>query len=169
MVDGVDEVAFEAVVCDGEMLVWLAALGYCRPMSAQDVERLRLALGSADWMDAVIQCSAPDVAAERVGFSAPDAFYRGHEGLRDWFHDLHEVYADFRLEPQQYFDLGEQTLVFSVQQGRGRYSGAAVSMPIAQTFRWSGGKIVQVRTYGRRDDALRDLGIAESSLRPATS
>jgi hypothetical protein len=42
-------------------------------------------------------------------------------------------------------------------------------MPIAQTFRWSGGKIVHVRTYGRRDDALRDLGIAESSLRPATS
>jgi ketosteroid isomerase-like protein len=138
-------------------------------MSAQDVERLRGALESAHWMEAIIECSAADLSAERLGFSEPDAVYRGHEGLREWFRDLQDVYVDFRLEPEAYFDLGEQTLVLSVQQGRGRYSGAAVSMPIAQTFRWLDDKIVHLKTYGRRDDALEELGLTEASLLPTRS
>ena len=64
-----------------------ASLGYSTATSAQDLEALRRALGSTRWMDAVIDCSAPNVTAERFGFSAPDASYRGFEGLRDWFRD----------------------------------------------------------------------------------
>jgi hypothetical protein len=116
-------------------------------------------------MDAIFACSAPDVTAERLGFSAPDASYRGHDGLREWFRDLTEVYAEFRLEPESYVDLGDEILVLSVQRGAGRYSGAAVSMPIAESFRWRDGVIVSVKTYGARADALRELGLTEASLR----
>jgi ketosteroid isomerase-like protein len=135
-------------------------------MSAKDVQGLLRALGSAGWMDTIIEYTAPDVVAERLGFGGPDARYRGHAGLREWFQDVHEVYADFRLQPETYFDSAEQTLVLSVQRGRGRYSRAPVAMPIAQIFRWRSDQIVHIKTYGRRDDALSELGITEQCLQP---
>lgn len=131
------------------------------------VQRLLLVLSSPNWMDAVIELTAPDLVAERLSFGEPDAVYRGHDGLRDWFRDVQDVYDDFRLEPETYFDDGETTLVLSVQRARGRHSGVPVGMPIAQIFRWRDQEIVHITTYGRREDALNGLGIPERSLRPA--
>jgi hypothetical protein len=66
-------------------------------------------------------------------------------------------------EPDAYFDLGEQLLMFAVFHGRGR-SGGVESMSMAQISRWREGHMVYANGYADRKDALRDLGVAEDDL-----
>ena len=73
---------------------------------------------------------------------------------------------EFRLEPEAYFDLGEDTLIFYVGRGRGRHSGVEVALPGAQVFRWREDLIVYAKGYARREEALRDLGVSEDELEP---
>jgi ketosteroid isomerase-like protein len=92
--------------------------------------------------------------------------YRGHNGVRTWFAQLDEPWEELRAEPQTYFDLGGQTLVFLMFHGRGRHSGADVAMPVAQAIGWRNGLAVYSKLYADRADALRDLGVSEDELEP---
>jgi ketosteroid isomerase-like protein len=95
------------------------------------------------------------------------AVYQGCDGMRSYFGDLAEAWGDeIRLEPEAYFDLGEHTLAFSVSRGRGRYSGAEVAMRVASVARWRAGRMVYLKGYARREEALRDLGVSEDELEP---
>ena len=71
---------------------------------------------------------------------------------------------ELRAEPEAFFDLGEQTLMFAVLHGRGRQSGAEVAMPWAAVARWRDGLCVYLKVYAHREDALRDLGVSEEAL-----
>ena len=82
----------------------------------------------------------------------------GCEGV---FRDFEDVWGnDFQIEPEVYFDLGEQTLLFYVLHGRGKQSGADVALPTAVVARWrDDGLCVYFKAYADREDALRDLGV----------
>jgi hypothetical protein len=69
--------------------------------------------------------------------------------------------------PEAFFDLGEQTLLFTVLRGRGRQSGAEVATPVALLARWRNELMVYVKGYVHREDALRDLGLSEDALEPS--
>jgi ketosteroid isomerase-like protein len=93
------------------------------------------------------------------------AVYHGHDGVRRWYRDLADGWgAELRIEPEAYFDLGEHTITFHVLHGRGRQSGADVTMPAAHLCRWRDGLIVYFKGYAHREDALRDLGVSEDAL-----
>jgi ketosteroid isomerase-like protein len=93
--------------------------------------------------------------------------YQGHEGIRMWFADLREAWGgELRLEPEAYFDLGDDTLCFNVVRGRGRHSELEVTMKTAQVLGWREGLCVFVKGYLDRDDALKDLGLAADALEP---
>jgi ketosteroid isomerase-like protein len=93
--------------------------------------------------------------------------YHGHEGVRAWHRDVEDVFGDeLRIEPEAYFDLGENTISFHLVRGRGRQSGAEVAEPYAHVCRWREGLIVYFRGYAHREDALRDLGVSEGELEP---
>ena len=90
--------------------------------------------------------------------------YHGHDGVRAWLRDLDEVWEELHFEPEAYFELGEQTLTFGVQRGRGRQSGVQVEMPITVVARRRKGRIVYNKAYVHREEALRDLGVSEDEL-----
>ena len=70
------------------------------------------------------------------------------------------------MEPEAYFALGEQTLLFYVLRGRGRQSGAEVTMQLAQVARWRDNLMVYSKVYTDKGEALRDLGVSEDALEP---
>jgi ketosteroid isomerase-like protein len=93
--------------------------------------------------------------------------YHGNDGMRKYFGDLAEVWGDeIRLEPEAYFDLGEHKLAFSVSRGRGQQSGVEVAMQVASVARWRAGRMVYLKGYARREEALRELGVSEDELEP---
>ncbi len=91
--------------------------------------------------------------------------YRGHDGLRSWNRGFEEVWGDeFRIEPEAYFDLGEQTLALAILHARGRQSGAETTMRLAQVAKWSDGLCVYLKSYADREEALGELGVSEDEL-----
>jgi hypothetical protein len=97
--------------------------------------------------------------------AAGGAVYHGHDGMRQWHEEMQDAWGDdLRAEPEAYFDLGEQTLLFFVFRGRGRRSGADVAMPAAQLSRWRDGLMVYLKGYADREDALNDLSVSEHEL-----
>jgi hypothetical protein len=87
--------------------------------------------------------------------------------MRSWHRDFEDVWEnEFRIEPEVYVDLGDDTVVFYVAHGRGRHSRAEVAMPAAIVVRWRDGLCVRFKGYTHREDALRDLGVSEDALEP---
>jgi ketosteroid isomerase-like protein len=115
-------------------------------------------------MKAMLACLDPSVEYHPVLSAIGVTAYHGHEGMRSWFEQLDDAWEELRVEPEAYFDLGEQTLLFYVLYGRGRHSGAEVAMKGAQVCRWRDGLGVYSKQYAHREDALQDLGVSEDSL-----
>jgi ketosteroid isomerase-like protein len=118
-------------------------------------------------MDAFIALCDPRIEVHSV-FSAPGgAAYHGHDGVRKWLQGLEESWGkDFRVEPESFFDVGDDSLAFNVLHGHGIKSGVGVTMPTAQVVRAGYGLIVYVKVYAHREDALSDLGVSEDALEP---
>jgi ketosteroid isomerase-like protein len=118
-------------------------------------------------IEAFIASCDPSIEFHSTFAAVGGAVYHGHQGLRKWHRDLEEAWGDeIRIEPETYFDLGEDTLAFNVLHGRGQHSGAEVTMEVAAVARWREDLIVHFMTYAHREDALRDLGVSEDELEP---
>ena len=138
-------------------------------MSEQNIELLRRASEAFNARDieAFIALSDPSIEWNSQMTVPGGAVYHGHDGLRQYFRDMEDAWGDeLRAEPEAYFDLGEQTLLFYVLRGRGRQSGAEVAMPLAAVARWRDGLCAYWKAYFHREDALRDLGVPEDALEP---
>jgi ketosteroid isomerase-like protein len=137
-------------------------------VSEQNVELHRRSVEAFNRRDleATLACLDPNVEYHPVLSAIGANVYHGHDGLRDWFEQLDDAWEELRVEPEAYFDLGDQTLLFYVLRGRGRHSGAQVAIQGAQVCRWGEGLGVYGKQYAHRADALSDLGVSEDTLEP---
>ena len=137
-------------------------------MSEQNVELHRRwfeAYNARD-IEALIAYCDPGIEFHSVFAAVGGALYHGHDGMRRWHRDIQDVWGEeISIEPEAYFDLGDHTLVFALH-GRGQGSGAEVAIAGAQVARWRDGRMVYVKAYANKDDALGDLGISEDALEP---
>jgi hypothetical protein len=138
-------------------------------MSEENVELLRRVVEAYNTRDAesfVALCD-PEIEIHSVFSAVAGAVYRGHDGVRRMFGDLEDAWGgEIRVEPEAYFDLCEDTLLFYALHGRGKQSGADVALPAAGVGRWRDNLFTYWKTYPQREDALRDLGVSEEELEP---
>ena len=135
-------------------------------MSKRDVDHYRRWIDAFNARDIEAQISLLDPGIEyHSTFAATDsAVYHGHDGFRRWHRARWEVWGEMRTDPEAYFDLGEQILMFAVFHGRGRSSGVEVTMPMAQVSKWREGRMVYAKGYVSREEALRELGVSDDDL-----
>jgi ketosteroid isomerase-like protein len=118
-------------------------------------------------IEAIVALCDPNIEYHSTFAAADGVVYHGHDGMRSWHRNLHEAWGDdIRVEVEAYFDLGSQTVAFTVWKARGRRSGAQVAMQGALMFRWRGGRAVYGKGYTDRDQAVAELGITENELEP---
>jgi ketosteroid isomerase-like protein len=101
----------------------------------------------------------PGVVWDESRRQVDPAVHQGHAGARRVFESRLEVFEDFRVEAEQFFDLGDRVLVFSRVRGRGKGSGADVDAQVASLYTFRGEKAVRVEYFGDREEALRSAGI----------
>jgi hypothetical protein len=138
-------------------------------MSRENVAPLRgfTAAYNARDPEAFIAYCDPSVELHSTFAAVGGAVYHGHDGVRAFFRDVEDVWGDeIHSEPEAYFDLGEDTLAFTIMRGRGKHSGVDAAMPIAHVARWREGLIVYTKSYTNREDALSDLRVSEHELEP---
>ena len=138
-------------------------------MSGQNVElgRRWIEAFNARDLEAMIALCDPNVEFHSAFAAVGGASYHGHAGMRRWHRDLEETWGtQIRLQPEAYFDLGDEILTFYLYHGRGQQSGAEVTMPATSVVRWRDDLMVYVKVYMQRDEALSDLGVSEAELEP---
>jgi ketosteroid isomerase-like protein len=138
-------------------------------VSEENVERSRRVLEAfnARDMDALIVLFDPQVEVHaRLAGLGEATIYNGHDGVRSWQADFDESWSRIRIEPEAYFDLGEQILTFYVLRGRGRQSGVETSMWFASVATWRNGLCASLRFHRDREEALLALGVTEDELKP---
>ncbi len=95
----------------------------------------------------------------------PDAgVYRGHEELRQLFGRFEEVLGDQWVEPQEFIQAGEASVVVPLHWGgRGKSSGIEVAERQGETwvFTVENGKVTRVTEYRRKAEALQAAGLSE--------
>jgi ketosteroid isomerase-like protein len=78
--------------------------------------------------------------------------YRGHQGFLALIANAIEGFDEFKIEPQEFIDAGDQVVVLVRTVGRGKLSGADAE--VAHVWMVRNGKVVELRLYGNRDQAL---------------
>jgi ketosteroid isomerase-like protein len=91
--------------------------------------------------------------------------YRGQDEIRSFFEGLWEVVEDYRVEPEEFIERGDQIVVPVRLSGRFRHTGISEEVPIpahmAHAFKVRNGKILGNRVCRDKAEALEAAGLKE--------
>jgi ketosteroid isomerase-like protein len=133
-------------------------------MSQDNVEIVR-----ASWdawrrgdMQALFDFYDPEVEWDMTHAYVPGmGVYTGHDGIREFFREWGDFFAEYHAEPQQFIAADDNVMVRVRQTGRGRASSVGVEMPAYwQVYRLRDGRAVRVEIYREETDALAAIGLA---------
>ena len=138
-------------------------------MSQENVGALRRVLAAMNRGDveAVLQELDPEIEwhmalQELVGGVA--GVYHGHSGVREYFRDMNEAFAEVELDYTQFKfrDLGDRVLATVSFRTRGKLSGAVIESPVAALIDVDdASKATRVLTYLDPHEALEAAGLSE--------
>jgi ketosteroid isomerase-like protein len=87
--------------------------------------------------------------------------YRGLGGNSQFWADIDAAWAEFRIEPEEFRDLGGRVLVLGRAYARGRESGVAIYEPAAWIAEVHEAKIIGFQSFSSQRDALDAAGLRE--------
>ena len=133
-------------------------------MSQENVNAIRRhyeAFNRGD-LDALMEPVALDAVFVNEAFGET---YRGHDEIRKMFEGLWEVIEDYRVEPEEFIERGDQIVVPVRLSGRFRHTGISEDVPIparmAHAFTVRYGKILGNRVCRDKAEALEAAGLRE--------
>jgi putative inorganic carbon (hco3(-)) transporter len=103
------------------------------------------------------ECESQPALEQHIA-GAEDIF-RGQDGIRRWWREMHEAWSEWESETHQVRKAGDQVLVSCAVRAQGRQSGATIEAPLFQVTRIRAGMIVASRGLSDRDQALRAVGL----------
>lgn len=89
--------------------------------------------------------------------------YSGHQGVRSWYAETNEPWAELHAEPESFVYAGDRTLAIISLHARVPGGRVEVDARIAHVVTTRDGKIVRIDGYEEPDAALAALGLAEQS------
>jgi ketosteroid isomerase-like protein len=114
-------------------------------------------------LDAAARFWHPEISWRAVE-GAPDDVGEMHgvEAVRDYVTDWFETFDDFKSVPEEVLDVGGDQVVAVVRiSGRARSSGVPTEQRYASVFTVREGKVVRVREYATKDEALAAIGLEQ--------
>jgi ketosteroid isomerase-like protein len=86
--------------------------------------------------------------------------YRGHDGCRAFWEDIHDAFDDWRPQVEELRDCGAAVLVGIRFQGVGKDSGVPIDRRVWQVFKVLDGQAIWWRIYPSEAEALEAVGLA---------
>jgi ketosteroid isomerase-like protein len=123
------------------------------------VERFCDAWGRRD-LDSALSALSLDVVYRPIASFAEVEERRGHDGVRSFWDDFWEAWADdavWRLDTVRVY--GDALIGLGRFSGHARASGAEVTGGVFQVFRFRAGKISQIEDFTDRAAALKAAGV----------
>ncbi len=88
----------------------------------------------------------------------PPITRRGVDGFVDGWRDWLEAYGTYRISAEEYVDAGDKVVVLIKVRATTARGGVVIEHDPAVVWTLENGKVVAVRMYLERDDALREAG-----------
>jgi ketosteroid isomerase-like protein len=133
-------------------------------MSQENVERTYRvydAMNRGD-LEAALGLMHPEVEAiPRLLGVEGGGTYRGHDGVREWWESISAAFPDFNATILEVRAVADATISNVRFQGRGGESGAPFEDTIWQVARWRDGKVIWIKSYLDRADALEAAGLQQ--------
>jgi ketosteroid isomerase-like protein len=92
-----------------------------------------------------------------------DRVFRGREAVLGYWNEVAEAWESLTYESERLIEAGDVVVAFWHERGRSRRGDLEVELDTATVFRFEGGKIIELRGYLDRDEALRDAGLTAKS------
>ncbi len=132
-------------------------------MSQADIEMLRIgyeAVSRGDW-DAPARFAHPEFELQTAARVVNPGIYRGTEEVRRFFEDLFAPFEEVVVEPEEFFERGDQIAVFVLTRLRPTGSSAVVENRIGHLWTMRDGKATRLQVFPRREEALEAAGLRE--------
>jgi ketosteroid isomerase-like protein len=126
------------------------------------VRRMAEGLGRGGF-DSVWDLLDPELEWE-TSPNLPDAgVYRGRDRVRAFMEEQWSVVwgGPPHVDIERTFDRGDDVLMFTRVRGRGSHSAIPIDVRIAQLVTVREGRIVRVKVYPDRDEALTAVGLSD--------
>jgi ketosteroid isomerase-like protein len=135
-------------------------------MSRENVELIRKSMEAFRRLDipASLAAFSPEVEWRTAADEPDPQTYRGLDGLAALIADWSQMWEDNffeAAEPQEFIDADEFVIVPVRALVRGKGSGVPVEIFETYLFRVLDGKVVQVREFRTKDEALEAVGLSE--------
>jgi len=130
-------------------------------MSQENVELARkgyAAIARRDF-DAVLELMDPNIESHNPPEVPEAGVHRGHDAVRRDWEQTFELFEDFSIDVEQYFDAGDELVVFLLYRGRARGSSADIEAKMAHVWTIRDGKATRLRQYLDRGEALEAAGL----------
>ena len=88
-----------------------------------------------------------------------ESIFRGREGFRRFLVMMRDVWAEWRIEPERFFDAGDKVVVFTRAVVRGSASGVPIELPGAMVWSIKEARLTSARVYLDRSEALEAVGL----------
>jgi ketosteroid isomerase-like protein len=102
-----------------------------------------------------LEFAHPDMVLDLTSNVLNPATYEGFDGFRSFVEQVGEAWAEFRMEPEEFFEQGNVVVVLVRAVGTGRGSGVQIDAPVAMVAEVRDGLIASMRVEPDRDAALR--------------
>jgi len=140
-------------------------------MSQQNVEVVRrvysLRLNAAgavrgDFDDVFLDYHHPDFELVPPStYPDTESTYRGLEGSRRWYRQMDDIWDDWRVEAERFFDADDRVVVFARVSGTAKQSGAALVISTAHVLTLRDGRLARMEVFLDRSEALEAAGLRE--------
>ncbi len=134
-------------------------------MSQENVEVVCEALArfSEGDFERTLELIGEDALWEPSGqFVGSGSEYLGHRGIRSFWDDFTEPWAEIKLNPIEAVALDtERVLTHTHFRGIGRASGIPTDMDVVQLWTVTGGKIRRFQSFATRREAFEAAGLSE--------
>jgi ketosteroid isomerase-like protein len=87
--------------------------------------------------------------------------YSGHDGVRRWWQDFHDIFPDWHAEALTLRALGDATVAQLRLTGHGGGSGAPVDQTMWHVVHWRSSKAVRISRHDSEPEALEAAGLRE--------
>jgi ketosteroid isomerase-like protein len=112
-------------------------------------------------LDEVLQVFDPDVEVHDPPEMPDSTVHYGREAvMRDWQRTF-DSFDEFSIEIEDCRDLGDELLLMLRYRGRGRESGVTVDAPVAHVVTTRNGRLLKLRQFLDRQQALEAVGLRE--------
>ncbi len=119
------------------------------------------AIGRWD-IDALLELYDPEVEfLPLTGTRVESGGYVGHQGVRDYFEEVTEIWEELRPYAEEVRTVGDHVVVLGACAVRGRGSGAVSDSPMAWVLTMRDGKVIRHRGYAETEEAFEAVGLTD--------